>query len=153
MEVSFEQYKKYVAYRVVNRDSHPTMLRGALELCEEYLEFSLEPSVEELGDMYFWWAYFCYISQWELGDTMVKPEDQTPLMETIKNIAGIVKRYYRDKNVSKLKELRDQMPILGTNIAELRNALFPDLAFDELRAKNVEKLNARFGDCPDLDSL
>ena len=144
---NFEDYKKYTNYRFKSAGpEHPPLLRVAVELAEELLEYKLETKPEEklkeLGDICFWFGFLCYLMDYVPVDTYNCFCKRDGLEEVVKDILGNIKRYYRDDNVLKLGEI----PIL---LAELKYFLCQELyrfgvTFEQLYLSNVEKLNKRF---------
>lgn len=146
----FEEYQSYVFARVIKELHGYTILRAGLELAEEFLEFQLavdEDGIEELGDLFFWFAYLSRVSGFEFkAEFLEEPKDPLFLsMELIKNIIGCVKRFYRDNNAEKLIEMRDKhFPDFIYYLCE--NAKYLDISLDELMIRNVAKLDSRFGE-------
>lgn len=88
-------------------DPNYNLLRAGLEFAEEYLEFcnakSSAQKLDEAGDVLFWLAL---IGDFVYADFDTKFTCQTAsLGECVQKMLGSVKRYYRDKNASKLFDL------------------------------------------------
>ena len=113
-------------------DSKYNMLRAGLELAEEFMElYALEyidadmPNdayaelaqleLKELGDIYFWLTWLSLDLNFELNASFISPIPDAYFTEPIElsaQLAGAIKRVYRDNNLAKLQEI----PILANNI-------------------------------------
>lgn len=148
--ITFEEYKVYVTRRVVPENPYEyTIMRAALEFCEEYMEFCLEPSYDELGDMIFWFAYFSQIARYELTNPIL-PDGL--LLHNIKDLAGCVKRYFRDEvNPIGLMPLGAKiLPSIEYHIRATLQEFWQEESLEELMQYNIEKLDDRLGPLPSL---
>ena len=140
---NFSDYKKYTCKRFESKGpDHPALLRAALELMEEYLEYCIDPCEEELGDICFWFGYLSFYCDYErhYGDFDGKARGE---VEFLKDIAGSVKRYYRDGNIKKFELLKERL------LPELEIWLEDECSYngfdlDCLMIKNYNKLEKRF---------
>ena len=67
-------------------------------------------------------------------------------MESVKDLVGCVKRFYRDNNVDKFDEIKkEHLPTINYFLNYLIETKF-GLTWDELIETNVTKLDGRFGD-------
>ena len=146
MTYDFNYYKNYVHFRVVPELYGYTILRAALELVEEFLEFDLaetpDEDLEELGDVCFWFAYFAKVTDYELHGEIIDIWEFDPF-EVIKDMAGCIKRFYRDENLAKLDEFKDLMCYLESFINY--ELIVLGKTWEDIIADNVAKLDARFG--------
>ena len=146
--VKFEHYKNYVAFRVLREEHGYTMLRAGLELVEEYLEYTLDPSIDELGDMFFWFTYLSWCMNYEI-DWGKRSSDPRTLMTVTKDIAGCIKRIYRDSSLKKIDELKSQhLPTLDHHLQYLIYDVW-ETSIDNLIDSNIAKLDERFGNTYD----
>lgn len=140
---NFSDYKKYTRKRFKSQGpDHPALLRAALELMEEYLEYCIEPSEDELGDICFWFGYLSCLADYDRHygefDGAFRHD-----AEIFKDIAGSVKRYYRDGNYERLTLVKEALlPELEIWLEEECNCNGFDL--DGLMVKNYNKLEKRF---------
>ena len=158
--MNLETYKKYVHWRVIPEAYGYTLLRAGLELAEETMEYFLEPTVDELGDVFFWFSYLANALEYELQyeenpfindevlnfGSMIHFQD---LMEAAKNVVGDIKRMYRDNNVRKIENLKlVTLPALERCLRfEIHVAHKLDV--QKVIDYNVEKLDKRFGNTYD----
>ena len=140
----WEYYKDYVQFRVAKEEHGYTMLRAGLELAEEYLEYTLDPSVEELGDLFFWFAYWSWVFNYDI-EWGQRSSDPRNLMTVIKDISGCIKRMYRDCNLKKMDEFsRVHLPALDHHLQWLIYECW-ETSIPKLIEANVAKLDERFG--------
>ena len=140
----FRFYKDYVAFRVLREEHGYTILRAGLEFVEEYLEYTLDPSIDELGDMFFWFTYLSWCLDYDI-QWGKRSSDPRTLMTVSKDIAGAIKRLYRDSNAKKLDELRYQhLPTLDHHLQFLIYDTW-ETSIERLIDYNVAKLDERFG--------
>lgn len=155
MTYDFNYYKAYVTFRVIPEQYGYTILRAALEFVEEYLEYGCSSpgtpeELEELGDICFWFAWFANVLDYDLhGDTSNFWDIDFDII--MKDMIGCIKRFYRDNNAEKLDQFKT---LMGTFEIYINYSLEQqETTWDEIIASNVAKLDARFGDTFEFNTI
>lgn len=143
---SFEDYKKFVDGKVIKEPYGFTILRCGLETLEEYLEYSAATSrsekFDELGDLLFWFAYFCQISGYDIDDLEVV-EDKS-ISKIMQDLARCVKRLYRNNEVEQLVNIRKYVLPYWHQFL-IRELISNLTTFEDLMTHNMDKLTERYG--------
>lgn len=111
--LELKEYQDFIANQcfISEENEKYNLMRAGLELAEEIHEyyFAHQPKEEfkELGDIFFW---SCLIDYWlndkdDLLDIKLDEVSGVEMEKIIAKILGGIKRYYRDNNLVKLKEV------------------------------------------------
>ena len=134
--------ENYIEYVKKTANPEYTLEMAACALMEEFNEFDSEPSIDELGDVYYQFVLFAYLTGIDLKDINYV-DGACDNVQTILDITSQFKKLKTRGKQLDLTLISNKLKALYSDIIDATDV--EGLTIDEVEKYNIDKLNARYG--------